>query len=127
MSISSLQAVVSVYGRRLVLAVSVFVAAMWLEGCAGLPPVVTPRMLDFSARGKTLPDLEEGRTVFLVACTRCHALDAPDKFSEAQWRRIVPEMAESSKISQRAEGLLLDYLLSARAQLLAQKAGRDLR
>jgi hypothetical protein len=84
-------------------------------------------MLGFSPHGKTLRELEDGRLVYMMDCSKCHALDAPERFSEEQWRRIVPEMAKSAKISPRASDLLLDYLLSARAEQLAAKKGVDSR
>lgn len=47
----------------------------------------------------TLAELQEGRTLFINHCGRCHGLYSPDSYSAASWKSIVPGMASGAGLS----------------------------
>ena len=52
-------------------------------------------------KGLTLDDLNKGKDVFDKKCTQCHCHKRPGSWTEAQWRRIVPAMAEKAEKSNK--------------------------
>lgn len=91
--------------------------ALAFGGCAsldGVAPPVTPALLQ-AGRGAAPATLEEGRRIFTTACAACHRLDPPRKYSGAEWRQIVADMAERSKLTAGREAALLAYLDAARS------------
>ena len=72
------------------------IAAAVLTGCGSLEqvaPVVT------SAPGADPSALAEGRRIYTQACTACHAAEAVSAYTEAQWRTILPDMIERTKLN----------------------------
>ena len=72
------------------------IAASVLTGCGNLEqvaPVVT------SAPGADSSALAEGRRIYTQACTACHAAEAVSAYTEAQWRTILPDMIERTKLN----------------------------
>lgn len=86
-----------------------------LGGCAGLTnvaPPVTPAMI--AAGGGAAPaTLEAGRRVFTMQCTACHRADPVAKYGFDEWRGIVADMKERTKLSDGQEAALLAYLRAA--------------
>lgn len=53
-----------------------------------------------------------GRLVHNRKCIACHDLFAPSSYTNAEWRRILPEMAREAGLSRSDERLVLDFLLT---------------
>ena len=71
--------------------------------------------------GYSLAAMQEGKTIFEQNCSACHPLKKPTKYSEAQWKEIVPEMvqkvngkAKKEQISPAQQELVLKYLVARR-------------
>lgn len=67
--------------------------------------------------GYTLANLNEGKALFEVHCSKCHGLKKPQSRNESQWKHIVPEMVgmankKSVVISKENEEAILKYLVT---------------
>ncbi len=67
--------------------------------------------------GPTMPidypssDVAEGDHLYNENCGKCHKFKTITKYSEEQWRKIVPKMAEKAKIDATKENKILQYVL----------------
>ena len=88
-----------------------------LGGCASLQsvaPPVTPAVVSASG-GASVATLEEGRRIFAGACTSCHAADPVSRYTLAEWRDIVADMAPRTKLDDHRRGALLAYITAVKA------------
>jgi hypothetical protein len=46
----------------------------------------------------------------------CHGLEPREKYTEKQWRHIVPEMAKKAKLDANQEAVILKYVLASPKQ-----------
>jgi cytochrome c5 len=53
--------------------------------------VYIPSAADVTAKA-TLAELQQGRTLYVNNCDRCHSLPIPDNYSVSQWNSIMPGM-----------------------------------
>src|SRR6478736_6985599 len=64
----------------------------------------------------TLAELNQGKAMYEQHCAECHNLKNPTKFSENEWRRLVPEMVEKTNkkhpnaIDAQTQDLILKYV-----------------
>lgn len=93
--------------------------ALALGGCAALGPVappVTPALVAAS-RGASAETLNAGRRIFAGKCTACHTADPVGKYTPAEWRGIVSDMAHRTKLDPAQQSALVAYIEAARASL----------
>ena len=64
----------------------------------------------------TLEQLEQGRDVFASRCSGCHALPLPDSKSEAEWKKVLDEMAAEAKLTAGERVLVERFLFSVRTR-----------
>jgi hypothetical protein len=70
--------------------------------------------------GLTLDQLKEGKMLFETKCTQCHGTKNPTSWTEAQWRKIIPAMAEKAtkshkkEISKTEQETVLKYVITMR-------------
>jgi mono/diheme cytochrome c family protein len=86
-----------------------------MAGCANLAevaPPVTPAMVGVSG-GASVESLGEGRRIFTRECTSCHSADPVSKYTFPEWREIVADMSERTKLSADEERALLAYIQAA--------------
>ena len=99
---------------------SIIVASLFLLAACSAK-MITPSQGDadrVSVRvpGTTLADLNEGKSLFESKCTQCHSLNRPSSKTEAEWREIVPDMAQRAAkahkqlIDEHAQAQILKYL-----------------
>jgi len=62
--------------------------------------------------GISLSDLQKGKVLFEQNCGNCHGLSKSYHESESEIRKIMPEMAEKSKIDANSQDLILKYLIT---------------
>ena len=60
----------------------------------------------------SLADLQSGHQLYISKCGNCHYLYRPNKLSEEQWKKKIPEMAAKAKISSMEQGRILHYLVA---------------
>lgn len=56
-------------------------------------------------------EIAEGDYLYTEHCGKCHDLPKAAKYSEANWRKIVPEMAKEAKLDATQENKILQYVL----------------
>ena len=60
----------------------------------------------------TLAELNEGKQLYAQNCKKCHGLKKPENYTEAQWNKIVPPMAQKAKIDSNQEELIRKYVIT---------------
>jgi mono/diheme cytochrome c family protein len=94
----------------LVLSVVVFIM---IESCAksgaDSSSLYTPTSADVTATA-TLTDLQQGRSLYINNCGRCHGLYSPDNYSSAQWKSIISSMGPNTSLSASEILLVTKYV-----------------
>ncbi len=62
--------------------------------------------------GYTMGELNEGKTVYLENCNKCHRYKAPQSRDEAKWDKIIPTMAKKAKLDDAQQKLVLEYVVT---------------
>ncbi len=81
-------------------------AVLGLAGCASPGASTAPR-------AGTSPHEEAGAVIYRRACGECHGLYAPTRYSDLEWRGIVPDMAREAHLSGEDTARVLTFLLAA--------------
>lgn len=58
------------------------------------------------------PTLVQGRTIYVTRCAKCHAVEPVKKYSREQWKTIIPDMAEETKLSPSETAAVAAYIHS---------------
>ena len=58
----------------------------------------------------------EAANLYTNNCGSCHALQPREKYTEKQWRNIVPDMAKKAKLDASQEAIILQYVLASPKQ-----------
>jgi cytochrome c5 len=58
--------------------------------------------------------LEEGRTIFLNSCSKCHGYPDRSAYSDEQWPPIVERMGKKAKLSPEQAQLVLRFIQATR-------------
>jgi mono/diheme cytochrome c family protein len=58
----------------------------------------TPTAADVTAKA-SLVDLQQGRSLYINNCGRCHGLYSPDSYTSTQWTGIIKNMAGNTALS----------------------------
>jgi cytochrome c5 len=58
----------------------------------------------------TLPELQNGRALYVNNCGACHGLYPPENYSVAQWKSIVPRMAQNTNLTTPELNLVIKYV-----------------
>jgi mono/diheme cytochrome c family protein len=69
----------------------------------------TPTSIDATATA-TLEELQQGRTLYINNCARCHDLYSPDDYSASQWRSIMSSMAPKTRMTSSETTLVTKYV-----------------
>ena len=67
--------------------------------------------------GSSPADLEAGRVLLTRRCTSCHALEPIARYSVAEWKANVAEMAERSGLNGQEARQVAAYLCAARQSM----------
>jgi hypothetical protein len=68
-----------------------------------------PTTADVTANA-TLTELQQGRTLFIANCGKCHSLYSPDNYSPTQWKNILSNMAPRTSMSTAQIDLVTKYV-----------------
>lgn len=58
-----------------------------------------------------IPELAEGRKLYIKNCGSCHNLYSPGKYPRYHWEKEMTEMQAEAKITDAESALILKYLL----------------
>jgi hypothetical protein len=94
---------------------SLLLGGVVASACAAALPA--PNELDAKRVTKRWPgvsttDLEQGRTLYAVRCSRCHELYDPGRYTPGRWEAAVREMTPRSGLSGDEERLVVQYLVA---------------
>ena len=88
-------------------------------GCAAAlprPSAATAARAQGRWPDSSLAQLEQGRSVFAQRCSGCHALPLPDSHTEAEWKKVLDEMAAEAKLTDGERVLVERFVLSVRTR-----------
>lgn len=100
------------------------ICTCFVAGCANLSsiaPPVTPAMVAASG-GSNTETLESGRRIYTDQCTACHSAEPVVNHGPAEWRRIVADMGQRSRLNRDQESALIAYILAAPRGVASQPA-----
>lgn len=96
-----------------------------LFGCASLDEIAPPiHQLGLTLQPSLLanvPQLEQGRQIYITSCTRCHSPERITRYSRLEWDEILPEMILETKLD-RAEAEAVEAYVS---EVLKRSAARQ--
>jgi mono/diheme cytochrome c family protein len=69
----------------------------------------TPTSADATSTA-TLEELQQGRTLYINNCGRCHDLYSPDDYSSSQWKGIMPGMSPNTRMGASEVSLVTKYV-----------------
>jgi mono/diheme cytochrome c family protein len=89
------------------------VLLVFIAGCKknsiDISRLYTPTSADVTAT-TTLPELQQGRALYINNCSTCHALASPDDYSLSQWKGILGAMAPRTGMSSSEVLLVTKYV-----------------
>lgn len=89
------------------------VVLVFIAGCKksslDISRLYTPTSADVTTNA-TLPELLQGRTLYINNCSTCHALASPDDYSASQWKGILGTMAPRTGLSSSEVLLVTKYV-----------------
>jgi hypothetical protein len=94
--------------------------ALSLLACAGSPPMPGENHLRYAEQHgyvTTLPELEQGRSLFLQKCDRCHFQPRIKRRGPEKWPAIMDKMRLKAELSSRQDTLIRTYLMVASGNL----------
>jgi mono/diheme cytochrome c family protein len=68
------------------------------KGSTDSSSLYTPTSADVTATA-TLTELQQGRTLYINNCGKCHGLYSPDNYTSAQWKSIISSMGPNTSLS----------------------------
>lgn len=94
---------------------SLVALALVAGGCAMQPvaPPVTPAIVA-AARGTPEETLRLGRQLYAGPCTSCHRADPIGTHTVAEWKEILPDMAERAEFDASRRAAVTAYVLAVR-------------
>ncbi len=103
---------------------------MVIPSCAGtIPEPADPHLAIATHRwpGIGMHDLASGRRLYVMKCSGCHSLHAPDTRSAEQWEKAVPEMIARARLTNEEAILIVRYLvtMAEAKRLSAEKADAE--
>lgn len=87
--------------------------AALMGGCVSMDtaaPRVETLAAGSGAAGRS--HLEQGRTLYVTKCARCHAPEPVRNYSAAKWAKILPEMIDDAKLNPVEADALKAYVIA---------------
>jgi mono/diheme cytochrome c family protein len=82
-----------------------------LTGCASLDSAAPPVSVLSAAADPSV--LATGRALYTGRCAKCHAVEPIHDYSASDWARIIPDMAERTKLTPAETAALTAYVKAA--------------
>ena len=106
------------FSRFLVIA---FAAITVVAACSKTIYVAyAPTEADAQKSGSSIETLAKGQTIYSTSCTKCHSIDPPEKYTKAEWNKILPRMSKKAKLT-ASDSEILGVYIFARAKEEASK------
>jgi mono/diheme cytochrome c family protein len=86
------------------------IAAVW-AACSSTQ-LYKPTELNAQKSGSPLPELQQGRKLYVKHCSSCHNLHRPSEFIPVRWAATLEKMQPRAKISNPVKQLIYNYLVS---------------
>lgn len=80
----------------------------------------TPTDSDAQKSGTSIEHLAKGQAIYSSSCTKCHSIDPPEKYTKAEWDKILPRMSKKAKLT-ASDSEILGVYIFARAKEEASK------
>ncbi len=85
--------------------------ALAVSGCVTLDQLAPPVEALSSPAGHS--QLSRGRTLYVTTCAKCHSVEPVSRYTAAEWRDIMPDMADESKLTPADEAAVTAYIMAA--------------
>lgn len=89
------------------------IAAAALAGCVSVekaaPPVAT---LAAQPSGAKRAQLEQGRTIYITKCAKCHSPEPVKRYSATRWDAILNEMTDETKLDPTESAAVRAYVFA---------------
>jgi mono/diheme cytochrome c family protein len=79
------------------------------KSSADTSSLYTPTSADVTSKA-SLVDLQQGRTLYINNCGKCHGLYSPDNYTSTQWTGIINNMAGNTSLSASEILLVTKYV-----------------
>lgn len=60
----------------------------------------------------TQQQIDEGKTISINSCNKCHQYHEPQEFSVAKWERVLTQMIPKAKLNETDGGMVSAYILT---------------
>ena len=87
------------------------IGVLAVSGCVTLDELAPPVASLASPAGHS--QLSRGRTLYLTTCAKCHSVEPVSRYSAAEWRVILPDMAAESNLTTSDEAAVTAYVMAA--------------
>ncbi len=100
--------------RTKAIVLTCFLSGIVISGCAtinDLAPQINDTTVRLGAMRKINADqLEQGRSIYLTQCARCHSPEPVTRYSLQQWNTILPRMCDKAELNQSERAMLAAYV-----------------
>jgi len=69
-----------------------------------------PTFTDSQKAGISTDSLALGRKLYVNNCGSCHSLYQPERYTAAEWVKVMPEMQEKAKCNDQQAAIITKYL-----------------
>jgi mono/diheme cytochrome c family protein len=92
-------------------------AAVVMSGCVSIEQIAPP-VATFAAppSGAQRTQLEQGRTIYLTKCAKCHQPEPVHRYAPARWEDILAEMIGETKLDAAESAAVRAYVFAALRQ-----------
>lgn len=93
------------------------VAAVVLAGCVSLE-IAAPRVetLPLLPSGGNRVQLEQGRTIYITKCAKCHSPEPVHRYTSSQWDVILPDMIGETNLDTAESAAVSAYVYAVLGQ-----------
>ncbi len=85
-------------------------AVIWMA--CSTTQIYKPTVLNAQKSGSPLPELRQGRKLYVKHCSSCHNLHRPSELIPVRWAATLEKMQPRAKISNPVKQLIYNYLVS---------------
>ena len=96
------------------LAATVAVIAGCVSTLEGVAPPVNAAMIEVARNeGSDAEALDRGRLIYITRCAQCHSVLPVGQYSRQEWDRILPDMAQRTRLDGNQAAELRAYVMGS--------------